>query len=151
MLPVKGCCLGDTHTHFPYRRFHSTSPTFHGFSRCLTVYTVLEFPTFPTNTFHAAFPNQSRHKKLCVIDHTAAICINCFQNLLAKCNSLVSQACALAQNPRWKFPIQQTRTKGKSSQNHLQVTRDVFEAALLETWQKANEKYDTRCLWHVWS
>lgn len=36
VLPVKGCCLGDTHTHthFPYRRFHCFPTVFN----CLTVY-----------------------------------------------------------------------------------------------------------------
>lgn len=46
VLPVKGCCLGDTHTHththFPYRRFHCF-PTV--FNRLYTRYS--NFPHFP--------------------------------------------------------------------------------------------------------
>ncbi len=36
--------------------------------------------------------SKPRHKKLCVIDHSATICIDAFHNLLAKRNSLVSPA-----------------------------------------------------------
>jgi hypothetical protein len=91
--------------------------------------------------FYSILPS---YKKLSVIDHTAAICINTFHNLLVQITRSTSSPKALQahvsirQLSRRVTTNRSIRTRialhVNTNQHDLQVTRDVvFEATLLET------------------